>query len=288
MKANCRGAAPLILIYVVAALGLTQLVPNWRVGNLFAKGPATKELRAAQEAAAKAKLEAEEAKSKYEKALIDERTKTVQQSQYSQQMVHGIPIALARAPQTPEVVFATGLAKRASTGLAAAIGELPPDKQSEISFLVEQALSAKQAEVDAALAALAAKDKELAVTTAEKKVIEAKFPVLEQQAKAAEIKAVAAERWSSLKTNEVAVYAEKAAEKEAENGSLGHLVQKLFWAIGFLAALYIFRPLHLAVTRAGVPGRAASRWSQQGGEKHFQFTPLTRTPRSSDERYPTR
>jgi hypothetical protein len=99
----------------------------------------------------------------------------VQQSQYSQQMVHGIPIALARAPQTPEVVFATGLAKRASTGLAAAIGELPPDKQSEIAFLVEQALSAKQAEVDAAnWRRLPLKDKELAVTTAEKKVIEAK------------------------------------------------------------------------------------------------------------------
>jgi hypothetical protein len=60
MKNNCRGAIPLVLIYVVGALGLTQLVPNWRVGNLFAKGPATKELRAAQEAAAKAKLDAEE------------------------------------------------------------------------------------------------------------------------------------------------------------------------------------------------------------------------------------
>jgi hypothetical protein len=239
MKNNCRGAIPVIVVYVLGALGLTQLVPNWRVGNLFAKGPQTKELRAAQEAAAKAQAEAATAKSNYEAALLEQRTKTVQQSQYSQQMIHGIPIALARAPQTPEVVFATGLAKRASTGLAAALGDLPPDKQSEIAFLVEQALSAKQAEVDAANAALALKDKELAVTTAEKKIIEAKLPVLEQKAQAAETKAIAAEGVVVVKTNQVAVYAEKAAEKEAENGSLGALVQKLFWVIGIFAALYI-------------------------------------------------
>lgn len=239
MKQNSRGAIPIIVIYILGALGLTQLVPNWRVSNLFSKGPATKELRAAQEAAAKAKADAAAAEAKYETALADQRTKTMQQSQYSQQMIHGIPIALARAPQTPEVVFAAGLARRASTGLAAAIGELPPDKQSEIAFLVEQALSAKQAEVDAANAALAAKDKELAVTTAEKKQIEAKLPVLERQMNAAEAKAVAAEGVVVVKTNEVAVYADKAAEREKEAGSLGTLVHKLFWVLGSLAALYV-------------------------------------------------
>ncbi len=239
MKNNCRGAIPIIVIYVLGALGATQLVPNWRVSHLFSKGAPTKELRAAQEAAAKAQAEAAEAKANYEKALSDQRTKTVQQSQYSQQMIHGIPIALSRAPQTPEVILASGLAKRASTGLAAAIGELPTERQAEIAFLVEQALSAKQAEVDAANAALAIKDKELAVTTAEKKVVEAKLPVLEEKAAAAEIKAVAAQGVVAVKTNEVAVYADKMAEKEKEAGSLGALVHKLLWVIGIFSALYV-------------------------------------------------
>lgn len=239
MKNNCRGAAPIVILYILGAAGLTQLVPNWRVSNIFAKGPATKELRAAQEAAAKANLEAAAAKSNYEKALLEQRTKTVQQSQYSQQMIHGVPLALARAPQTPEVIFASGLAKRASKGLAEALGELPIERQSEIAFLVDQALSAKQAEVDAAKAALAQKDAELAVTTAAKKVIEEKLPVLEGKATAAEIAAVAAAGVVAAKTTEVATYADKAAEKEREAGSLGTLVHRLFIGIGVIAALYL-------------------------------------------------
>ncbi len=154
-------------------------------------------------------------------------------------MVAGIPLALARAPQSPEVVFATGLAKRAQRGLAEAIGEIDPSKQAEMVFLVEQALSAKQAEVDAANAALALKDKELAVTTAAKKAIEDKLPALEDKAHAAENKAIAAEGIVVVKTNEVAVYADKMAEKEAEAGSLGTLLHKLFWVVGALAVLYV-------------------------------------------------
>ncbi len=240
MRNNCRGAIPVVVLYILGALGATQLVPNWRVSNVFAKGSGTKELRAAQDEAAKAKADAAAAQSRYDTALLEQRTKTVQQSQYSQQMVAGIPLALARAPQTPEVVFATGLAKRASTGLAAALGDLPPDKQNEIAFLVEQALSAKQAEIESAKAALALKDKELEMTTAEKKKIEAVLPALEDRAKQAETKAIAAEGVVVVKTNEVAVYADKMAEKEKEAGSLGTLVHKLFWGIGILAFLYLF------------------------------------------------
>ncbi len=238
MKNNSRGAVPIIIIYVIGALGLTQLVPNWRVTNLFAKGPPTKELREAQEAAAKAKADLEKATAEYQSALMERQKKTIDQGQYSQQMLHGIPIVLARAPQTPEVVLATGLAKRAATGLAAAIGELPTEKQAEIAFLVDQALSAKQAEIDAANAALARKDAELAVTTNDKKVIEAKLPVLENQVRAADAKALAAEGTVVTVTNKVATYAEKAAEKEKEAGSLGTLVHKLLWVIGIAVALY--------------------------------------------------
>jgi hypothetical protein len=240
MKNGNSGEVATIVLVVLGLLGATQLVPNWRVTNLFSKGPATKELRAAQEAAAKANAEAVAAKANYEAALLKQQQKTAEQAQYSQQMVHGIPIALARAPQTPEVVFASGLARRASKGLSEAIGELPASQQSEIAFLVDQALSAKQAEVDAANAALALKDKELAVTTAEKKQIEAKLPELEKKVVATEAKVVATEGVVVAKTNEVAVYADKAAEKEKEAGSLGTLVHKLFWVIGVLALLYVF------------------------------------------------
>lgn len=238
MKNDCRGVIPVVVLYVLGALALTQSVPNWRVTNIFAKGPQTAELRAAQASAAKAQAEAVAAQARYEAALREQKAKTLQQVQYSQQMVSGVPVALARAPQTPEVVFASGLAKRAATGLAAAIGDLPADKQAEIAFLVDQALSAKQVEVDAAKAALAIKDKELTITTAAKQVIEAKLPMLEQQAKAADAKAVAAEGVVLVKTNEVATYAEKAATKEKEAGSLGTLVDKLWHVLLFLGIAY--------------------------------------------------
>ncbi len=232
LKRNTRGAIPIIVLYIVGALGLTQLVPNFRPSHWFEKGPQTKALQAAQEAAAKAKADAEAAESRYAAALADQKAKAISASQYSQQMIAGVPVALARAPQTPEVVFASSLAKRAANGLSVAIGDLPQDKQQEITFIVEQALSAKQAEVDAAKSALALKDKELSDTKDAKIAIEAKLPVLEQQAKVADAKATAAEGQVVLKTNAVAAYAEKMAEKEKEAGSLGAFANKLvFWLV---------------------------------------------------------
>lgn len=229
---STRGAAPLILVYVLGAALLSQLVPNFRVTHLFAKGPQTAELRAAQESAAKAKADAIAAQAHYDAALLEYRTKALNASQYSQQMIAGVPVALARAPQSPEVVFASSLAKRAARGLAVAIGDLPADKQAEIAEIVQDALSAKQAEVDAAKAALAVKDKELSDTKDAKQAIEAKLPVLEQQAKAADAKAVAAEGVVVVKTNEVATYAEKAAAKEKEAGSLNAFAGSLVrWII---------------------------------------------------------
>jgi hypothetical protein len=218
-----------VVVWIIAGLAATQVVPNWRPSHWFQKGPQTDELRKAQEAAAKAKADAEAAESRYNAALADQKAKALNASQYSQQMIAGVPVALARAPQTPEVVFASSLAKRAASGLSVAIGDLPQEKQQEISFIVEQALSAKQAEVDAAKAALAAKDKELSETKDAKIAVEAKLPVLEQQAKAAETKAIAADAQVVLKTNAVAAYAEKVAAKEQQVGSLGALVHRLFW-----------------------------------------------------------
>ncbi len=257
MTNSCKGAAPIILLYILGAAALTQLVPNWRVTHLFEKGPQTKQLKEAQDAAAKAKADAEAAESRYQTALADQKAKTVAATQYSQQMIAGVPVALGRAQQSPEVIFAASLAKRAASGLSVAIGDLPADKQAEIAFIVEQALSAKQAEVDAARAALAIKDKELSDTKEAKQVIEAKLPVLEQQAKSAEAKAVAADAQVMVKTSAVAAYAEKAAAKEEEAGSLGTLVTKLLWVIGICAALYVFAHFMLPSLAQEFP--AASR-----------------------------
>ena len=80
----------------------------------------------------------------------------------------------------------------------------------------------------------------LRATTAEKKVLETNLPVLEQRAQEAETRAVATQGIVVVKTNEVAVYAEKAAEKEKENGSLGALLHKLLIGLGVSVALYVF------------------------------------------------
>lgn len=251
MKNNQRGAVPVIVFYIVGGLLLTQLIPNWRLPNLFKKGPPTIELKVAEEAAAKAKADAIAAEARYAAALADERAKTREQLVYAQQMAAGVPVALAKAPQSPEVVLAEGLAHRVTIGLALAIGDLPPSRQAEIMDIVNQALSAKQVEIDAAMAALAAKDKELAVTTEQKKAVEAQLPVLKDRAVSAENKAEAAHGVVVAKTAQVVAYADKAFAKEKEAGSLqafGDNLLKLLALSAIIALIlaggWLWRHLH--------------------------------------------
>ena len=103
--------------------------------------------------------------------------------------------------------------------------------------IVDGALSAKQAEVDAAKASLAQRDASLALLQTQKLAVEAQIPPLQAQAKAADTKAQAAQTVVTAKTAEVVAYANKAAEKESEAGSLGALLTKAAWIVGILLAL---------------------------------------------------
>lgn len=235
-----RGVIPVVVLYVVGGLALTQLVPNWRVGNLFAKGPQTKQLAEAQADLVKAKATAAEAKLAYEAALVDERAKTTTQLRYSQQFAYPLPELLMKAPQTPEVKLARSFALRVNSSLVLAIGDLPADKRAEVLQVIQDAVSDKQAEVDAANEKLAEMDAQLKITTEEKAVLAAQLPVLQQAKAAADVKVLAKDAEVVTATAKVAAYADKAAAKEKEAGSLGALVVKLLWVIGIIGALYIF------------------------------------------------
>ena len=240
MTNTSKGVIPVVYIVVIALGGAALLVPSWHLPAFLQKKPPVAQLSQAEVDLAKSKADLSAAQAKLDAARAAETQKTHEQIVYSQQMVAGVPVALAKAPQIPEVVLASQLAQRAQVGLAAAIGDLPPDKQAEITAIVGQALSAKQAEVDAAKAALAVKDAELAQTTQAKKALEASIPPLQQAVVTARADVAVKDATVAEKTQEVASWAEKKAASDAKAGSLdayaGNLVRILL-AIGILYIL---------------------------------------------------
>ncbi len=240
MTFNERGAFPVIVIYVLGALVLTQAVPNWRISHLFQKGPGTKQLADAQAKLDQLKADSDQAVAKLKAAQEEALAKQKEQVAYSQQMEIGAIAALKRAEQSPEVILASGFLDRASTGLRAAIGDLPVSRQAEIMAIVEGALSAKQAEVDQAKAALAQRDKDLAIETAQRKAVEAQIPKLTEAVAIKSNEVAAAQVVVTAKTAQVVEYANKAEAEKKEAGSLGALVTKLAWVVGILGAIFIF------------------------------------------------
>jgi len=250
---SCRGAVPVIVLYVVGALALTQFVPNWRLDHLFQKGPETKQLAEAQAALEKAKADAAIALAKLQAEQALAAQKTEEQVRYSQQMATGANLALKNAPKSPEVILASSLLDRAAIGLRNAIGDLPADRQAEIVAIVNGALSAKQAEVDAAKAALAVRDHDLEVETKAKQEALAQIPALEAQVKAKDAAVQATQAVVTAKTQEVVAYANKAAEQEKQNGSLSALLNKLMWVAGGVALLYLFVHVWLPIVSQSYP-----------------------------------
>jgi hypothetical protein len=259
-----RGEVLTIILVVVGLAAATQLVPNWRLSNLFKKAPPTKELIAAEAAAIQARAEATAAREALAKIQEAARVKQAEQVGYAQEMIAGVPLALKAEPQTAGVRLATNLAQRAGSGLAAAIGDLPTSKQAEITAIVEQALSGKQAEIDAANRALAAKDAELRIATLARTELEARVPVLQQAKEAAEAKVEVTAAVASKKAAEVAEIATKLFAEQKEKGSLGAMVTRLGWAaivlgvlatIGFIA--WQWAKFELGKVK-GIPGAMAA------------------------------
>lgn len=231
-----------IWLPVLIAIGLlaaSQAVPNFRLTSLFAKKPPTVDLAKAEAALDAAKADAEAKITALNVAKAAEQAKIAALLGGSQQMLAGVSLALKRAPASPEVTLAMGLADRASLGLKSAIGDLPSDRQAEIIAIVDGALSAKQAEVDAANAKLAAKDAELKVTTAAKVAIEAQIPVLAAQAEKAKAVQAATQATVDAKVSEVAAYADAAAKDKAEKGSLAAFGQNILKLLALVAVIAV-------------------------------------------------
>jgi len=251
-----RGELLTIILVVCGVAAATQIVPNWRVGNLWKKGPPSKELVAAEEAALRARTDANAARSALEKMQADAAAKQKDQVAYAQQMIAGVPAALKKEPQTPGVKLATGLAERATSGLAAAIGDLPSAKQAEILAIVDAALSNNQEKIDAAARALAAKDAELQVVTKARVALEAQLPAILKAKEAAEAKVEATAAVATAKAAEVARIADELFAEKRASGSLGAMVQKLGYATVILAVLALVGFIAwswLKVTIGGLP-----------------------------------
>jgi hypothetical protein len=235
------GFAPIVVILMCSVIGGAALVPNWRPWNwsVFQPKVPVAALTQAQAEFAKAQKEAAAREADLLAAQAKERAGLVDQVGYAHQMAHGASIALKSAPQSPEVTLASGLLERVDSSLTAAIGDLPAERQAEIRAIVEGALSAKQAEVDAAKAKLAARDADLARVTTEREQVKAQIPVLENSLATAQAKVVATQADVTVKTQEVVTFAQKVAEKEKEAGSLTAQIGSLIRIALFVGLVYL-------------------------------------------------
>lgn len=237
-----RGEVLTIVLVVLGLCGATQLVPNWRVNHWFAKKPPMVALADAQAQLEKAKADAAAKEAALLAAQAAERTKMQEQVRSAQQTNEGAAAALSRVPaehRTAEVKLAASMSARTSIRLAAAVGKLPDDMRDEILLIVDQALSDKQAEVDAANASLAKKDKDFAALTAERESIKAQIPVLQKKADDA-VKAKAdADAIVTAKTTEVVQYATQLHQEKEQNGSLQATVEKYLKGAMLLGLGYV-------------------------------------------------
>lgn len=256
MKRNQRGEIVTAVLVIVGLAASTQLVPNWRLTNLLKKGPPIAELQQAQADLAKAQAESKAIAERL-KALEDAQLQRQHDlSQRAQQMVVGIPEALKDEPQTVGVVLATNLANRASDRLSAAIGNLPPAQQAEILQIVADAKSKDQERIAKAEQALAAKDAEAKQLTQDNASLKAQLGPLQSSLRAKEEGVATLTNIVEQKTAEVVSFADKAAAREREAGSLGALVSSLIrYLIGacIIALLGLSAYAYLKFHLGGIP-----------------------------------
>lgn len=239
MLTNRKGIAAPVVLYVLAAVAATQLVPNWRVSRLFSKSPPTAELAAAEAARDRALADLAAIKAEHDRQAAEAERLRDAQLRTGQEYVAGTVEALNRVPaehQTPETRAASLFAGRADIAFALALGKLPDAQRAEVLLLLDQLLSSKQAEIDAAMARIAAKDAELQQVQGAKQQAEARAEKLAAQQQAAEEKQAALSQAVEQKTAEVAKWADAKVAADREAGSLTATLQRL--AVG-VAALYV-------------------------------------------------
>lgn len=254
-----RGAVQAaVLVYIVAGVALTQLVPNWRVTKWFQKGPRTEQLQAAQDAAKKAESELAQIRAERDAAVKEQQEKRDAQITSGQEYVHATGVALRRVENPgPEVEAAKLLNGRAEISLALAMGRLPREQQNEMIKLVDGLLSSHKSELDAAQKKLEARDEELRLVTAERVAVEKKLAVVEARIPAAEEKAQVLSKKLEEKTDEVRTWAEKKVESDRVAGSLRATLQN--WAI-MIGLGYVFLHFVLPSLASQFPGSKLLRW----------------------------
>lgn len=230
------------LIYVLAGFLAGTFAGTWKPFLGFHKAPPTQEVTqlqaqvtTAQQAAAKAEKDKDTA-IEANKAALSAQVRAAQTDNV------GTVEAIKKAPPSPEVSLALRMAQRVDLKLAVAIGKLPEADQQAMVELIEQALSGKQAEVDAANAKLAKADADFRAITAQRDQIAAQIPVLTQRAVEAAKQAETVQAAYNGKVNEVNDWAAKKAEADKRAGSFfGAFSSMRHWAMGIGAvALVLF------------------------------------------------
>jgi hypothetical protein len=225
-----KGIIDPITLTVVAVLAISIGIfgAKWHPFAFLKKKPPTVELK--QEQADLDKLRADLVATQDK-----ERADLEAQVRAAQQMQAGAALALGRIPTehvTAESKLAGNLLIRSDLRLVAAIGKLPEDQQAEILSIIDQALSGKQEEIDAANKKLADKDGAIKLVSEERDSLKNQIPVLKSQV---------TEKDTLVKATQTKVieYADKADAKERESGSLSASLASVFHWLEFAGIAYV-------------------------------------------------
>ena len=236
-----RGSIVIEAIVVAAVLGVAAKLAGWKPLEFFRPKPPTAQLTELQIKMEQQAKAAEQARKDAAFATAVERAKLEAQIRAAQTDAAGTEAAISKIKTaSPESALAARMAKRVSLKLAAAIGALPEADRAAIVELIEQALSEKQEEVDAAMSRLAQADDDFRRVSAEREAAKADAAAKAEAARLAQLAAVAARSAVTAKTDEVKTWADKHDAAERKAGSLtASLNRVLFWA-AILAGAYLF------------------------------------------------
>lgn len=232
-----------VLLYILAGFFVGNVTGAWHPLATFGKKPPVQQLTELQAQLTAQQQAAAEAAKQAEAAKVAEREKLEKQVRSAQLDNLGASTALKKVPkehQTPEVKLAGSMVDRTGFKLGAAIGKLPPEEQQAMVDLIEELLSGKQTEVDAANLKLAQLDSDFKALTAQRQALEAQIPLLTQRAAKAEETVQATQQKVTVATNEVKAKAEALFKAAEESGSLWNAIKLGVGAVILLGLGYGF------------------------------------------------
>lgn len=245
MKRNSRGAVDILVVVFVAGMAAGVFAGNWNpFYKLMGKKPPTEQVAVAQAKLEEARQAALLKEAELRAAADTERKQLEQQVQSAQQDNLGTVEALKRVPPehaTAEVKLAASMAQRVSLKLARAIGQLPRDQQDAMILLIDQALSEKQAEVDAAMQKLAQRDKEFDLLSDERDhYVKDIIPALKADTEKANQKADKLAQDLNTKTDTLSQWARDKFESDAKAHSLQASFDKMVRYALYVAGVWAF------------------------------------------------